>query len=370
MENRTNPSGPLCGVKILEFAGLGPVPFCGMLLADLGADIVRIDRPGTPDGGPADITSRGRRSITLDLKSAEGQKTAMALAARADILLEGFRPGVMEKLNLGPDALLAANPALVYGRMTGWGQDGPLAQAAGHDLNYVAITGALAAMGAADQPPAPPLNLVGDYGGGSLYLAFGVMAALHHAQKTGQGQVVDCAIVDGVISMMAPIHWLRQSGMWNEKKRQANILDGGAFYYGSYACSDGNFFTIGAIEPQFYALLRDKLGLKGEEWDNPFDQACWPDLRKKLAAIFAKETRSHWQDLLEGTDVCAGAVMDMVEAADHPHNKARQNLIDVDGILQPAPAPRFSKTPGAIAGPPPAPGADTDVVLKDWGIER
>jgi alpha-methylacyl-CoA racemase len=368
MEKHTNGSGPLQGLKILEFAGLGPVPFCAMLLNDLGADIVRIDRPGTPYGGPADITARGRRSIILDLKSETDQQTAKALCTKADALLEGFRPGIMEKLNLGPDVLLKDNPALVYGRMTGWGQEGPLAQAAGHDLNYIAITGALAAMGTADRPPAPPLNLVGDYGGGSLYLAFGVMAALHHAQKTGEGQVVDCAIVDGVMSLMAPIHWLRQNGMWDEKRRQANLLDGGAFFYGTYACADGKFFTIGAIEPQFYALLREKLGLAGEEWDTPYDQARWPDLREKLATIFAREPRAHWQDLLEGTDVCAGSVMDMVEAADHPHNRARQNLIEVDGILQPAPAPKFSKTPGAIAGPPPEPGADTDAILKDWDV--
>ncbi len=370
MRNNTRSSGPLTGLRILEFAGLGPAPFCAMLLNDLGADVVRIDRPGTPDGGPNDITSRGRRSITLDLKSAQDQKTALALSGKADALLEGFRPDVMEKLGLGPDTLLAANPRLVYGRMTGWGQDGPLAQAAGHDLNYIAITGALGAMGKADQPPAPPLNLVGDYGGGALYLAFGIMAALHHAQKTGEGQVVDCAIVDGVMSMMAPIHWLRQSGNWNAQARQANLLDGGAFFYASYACADGTFFSIGAIEPQFYAILREKLNLAGKEWDNPYDAERWPVLREKLAAIFIQHPRQYWQDLLEGTDACAAGVMDMVEAAEHPHNKARKNLIDIDGVLQPAPAPRFSKTPGAIAGPPPKPGADTDDVLKDWGINE
>ncbi len=368
MGNHTKPSGPLKGLKILEFAGLGPVPFCAMLLGDLGADVVRIDRPGTPDAGPSDITSRGRRSIILDLKSAHDQKTAHALVGKADALLEGFRPGVMEKLGLGPEILLAINPRLVFGRMTGWGQDGPLAQAAGHDLNYIAITGALGAMGEADRPPAPPLNLVGDYGGGALYLAFGIMAALHHVQKTGQGQVVDCAIVDGVMSMMAPIHWLRQTGMWNEKVRQANLLDGGAFFYASYTCADGKFFTIGAIEPQFYAILREKLGLDGKEWNTPFDAANWPDLRKKLAAIFIGHPRAHWQELLEGSDACAAGIMDMVEAAEHPHNKARKNLLEVGGIVQPAPAPRFSKTPGAITGPPPKPGADMDAVLKDWNV--
>ncbi len=368
MEKNTPPCGPLSGLKILEFAGLGPVPFCAMLFSDLGADVVRIDRPGTPDPGKVDIQARGKRSITLDLKSKTGRHTAHALAAKSDALMEGFRPGIMEKLGLGPDTLLGGNPALVYARMTGWGQDGPLAQAAGHDLNYIAITGALAAMGEADRPPAPPLNLVGDYGGGALYLAFGIMAALHHAQKTGEGQVVDCAIVDGAISLMTPIHWLRESGMWDAAKRQSNILDGGAFFYGTYACADGKYFTIGAIEPQFYALLREKLGLDGGQWDNPYEQSRWPVLRDKLAAIFIKHPRDHWQALLEGSDVCAAGVMDMVEAADHPHNKARQNLLEIDGVLQPAPAPRFSKTPGAIAGPPASPGADNEAILKDWGV--
>jgi alpha-methylacyl-CoA racemase len=368
MENHTKHAGPLEGLKILEFAGLGPVPFCAMLMSDLGADVVRIDRPGTRAGGPGDITSRGRRSIILDLKSSQDQETAQALARASDALLEGFRPGIMEKLGLGPDTLLEQTPRLVYGRMTGWGQDGPLAQAAGHDLNYIAITGALHAMGEADRPPAPPLNLVGDYGGGALYLAFGVMAALHHAQKTGEGQVVDCAIVDGVMSLMAPIHWLRETGMWNAEQRQGNILDGGAFFYANYTCADGKFFSIGAIEPQFYALLREKLNLIEAQWDSPFEASNWPDLREKLAAIFIQHPRAYWQYLLEGSDACAAGVLDMVEAAEHPHNMARQNLIKVDGVLQPAPAPRFSKTPGAIAGPPPEPGSNKDAILKDWGI--
>ncbi len=369
MQKQTKRSGPLVGVKVLEFAGIGPAPFCAMLLADQGADIVRIDRPGAQDGGPADITGRGKRSICLDLKSETDCRTARALMAKADIVLEGFRPGVMEKLGLGPDEALAANPALVYGRMTGWGQDGPLAQAAGHDINYIAITGALNAIGEADRPPPPPLNLLGDYGGGALYLAFGVLAALHHARQSGEGQVVDCAIADGVASLMAPIHWLRQSGRWDAAHRQANILDGGAFFYGTYACADGRFFSIGAIEPQFYALLREKLGLNEPEWDNPYDPARWPHLRQKLAGLFASEPRAHWGALLEGTDACAAGVMDMVEAADHPHNKARGTFVDIDGIMQPAPAPRFSRTPGAIAGAPPSPGKDNSTVLQDWGVD-
>ncbi len=368
MQKQTKPSGPLLGLKVLEFAGIGPAPFCAMLLADQGADIVRIDRPGAQDDGPADITGRGKRSIVLDLKSDEDRRTALALMARADAVLEGFRPGVMEKLGLGPEEALKANPALVYGRMTGWGQDGPLAQAAGHDINYIAISGALGAIGEADRPPPPPLNLLGDYGGGALYLAFGVLAALHHARQSGEGQVVDCAIVDGAASLMAPIHWLRQSGRWDAAHRQANILDGGAFFYGAYTCADGKFFTIGAIEPQFYALLREKLGLSGVEWDNPYDAARWPQLRQKLAAIFASQPRDHWCALLEGTDACAAGVMDMVEAAGHPHNQARRTIVEIDGIMQPAPAPRFSQTPGAIAGPPPRPGQDGDTVLQDWGV--
>ena len=368
MQSQTKRAGPLSGLKVLEFAGIGPAPFCAMLLADMGADIVRIDRPGADYDGPADITGRGKRSIILDLKSDAGRNTALTLIAKADALLEGFRPGIMEKLGLGPEPALAANPALVYGRMTGWGQYGPLAQAAGHDINYIAITGALFAIGEADRPPPPPLNLLGDYGGGALYLAFGVLAALHHARSSGVGQVVDCAIVDGVASLMAPIHWLRQSGRWDAAHRQANILDGGAFFYGSYACADGKFFTIGAIEPQFYELLREKLELTGAQWDNPYDAARWTDLRQQLAAIFARKPRAHWCTVLEGSDACAAGVLDMVEAADHPHNRARRTIVEIDGIMQPAPAPRFSQTPGAIAGAPPHPGKDGDAVRKDWGV--
>ncbi len=366
---RTSRRGPLASLRIVEFAGLGPVPFCGMLLGDLGAQIVRIDRPGTPDGGPAEITSRGRRSICLDLKDAKDRATALALMTRADAIIEGFRPGVMEKLGLGPDIVLRDNPALVYGRMTGWGQTGPLAHSAGHDLNYIALTGALYAMGEDNTPPAPPLNLVGDYGGGALYLAFGVMAALHHAGKTGQGQVVDCAITDGVASLMAPIHWLKQSGMWDTRHRQANILDGGAFFYACYTCADGKFLSIAAIEPHFYQLLRDKIGLDDKKWDDQYDRARWPQLRADLAKIIATKPRDHWQALLEGTDCCAVPVLSLAEAAAHPHNQARQSIVEMDGISQPAPAPRFSKTPGHIANPPPKPGADRDAILRDWGIE-
>ena len=358
--------GPLKGVKVVEFAGIGPGPFCGMLLSDLGADVVRIDRKGPGRASPADITARGRRSIALDLKRPEAVETCLRLMDSAEIIFEGFRPGVMERLGLGPDVALKRNPKLVYGRMTGWGQTGPLAQAAGHDINYIAISGALHAIGTGDKP-VPPLNLVGDFGGGALYLAFGLLAALTHARATGQGQVVDTAMTDGAASLMSMFYGMKAMGVWNGERR-ANLLDGGAHFYDTYQCSDGKWIALGSIEPQFYALLLEKAGLTDPAFGAQMDRSAWPDLKAKLAAVIARKTRAEWTAIMEGTDICFGPVMDLDEAPLHPHNLARETFVTVSGVVQPAPAPRFSATPGQIQGPPPAIGADTDTALTDWGL--
>ena len=358
--------GPLKGVKVVEFAGIGPGPFCGMLLSDLGADVVRIDRKGPGRASPADITARGRRSIALDLKRPEAVETCLRLMDSAEIIFEGFRPGVMERLGLGPDVALKRNPKLVYGRMTGWGQTGPLAQAAGHDINYIAISGALHAIGTGDKP-VPPLNLVGDFGGGALYLAFGLLAALTHARATGQGQVVDTAMTDGAASRMSMCYGMKAMGVWNGERR-ANLLDGGAHFYDTYQCSDGKWIALGSIEPQFYALLLEKAGLTDPAFGAQMDRSAWPDLKAKLAAVIVRKTRAEWTAIMEGTDICFGPVMDLDEAPLHPHNLARETFVTVSGVVQPAPAPRFSATPGQIQGPPPAIGADTDTALTDWGL--
>lgn len=362
-------SGPLNGVKVVEFAGIGPGPFCCMLLSDMGADVVRIDRKAGSRPLGNDIAARGRRSIALDTKDPADVAMALALIEKADVLIEGFRPGVMERLGLGPDVALARNPRLVYGRMTGWGQTGPLAQAAGHDLNYIALTGALYAMGKADRPPAPPLNLVGDFGGGALYLAMGVCAALFEAQRSGLGQVIDAAITDGTASMMAMMYGLRKSGIWTDD-RDANLLDGGAHFYDVYETKDGGFVSIGSIEPQFYALLLEKTGLK----DDPAFAAQmvkpgWPALSEKVAAVIKTRTRDEWSALMEGTDVCFAPVLSMAEAPKHPHNVARETFVERGGLIQPNVAPRFSRTPSAIQGPPGAPGADAAEILADWKID-
>ncbi len=360
--------GPLSGVKVVEFAGIGPGPFCCMLLSDMGADVVRIDRKGGRPTFKNDIPARGRRHVALDLKDANDVGVALAMTERADVLIEGFRPGVMERLGLGPDEALARNPRLIYGRMTGWGQTGPLAQAAGHDLNYIAISGALHAMGRKHEPPAPPLNLVGDYGGGSLYLAMGVCAALYEAQRSGKGQVIDAAITDGAASLMSVVYGLRASGIWTDE-RDDNLLDGGAPFYDTYKTKDGKFVSIGSIEPQFYALLLEKADLK----DDPafavqMNKPEWAATSEKLAAVIATKTRDEWTALMEGTDVCFAPVLSMAEAPTHPHNVARGTFVDVEGLVQPAPAPRFSRTPSAVQGPPGGMGAKTDEILTDWGI--
>lgn len=361
-------SGPLVGVKVLEFAGIGPGPFCCMLLSDMGADVVRIDRKGGRGSFKNDIPGRGRRSVALDLKDANDVNLALAMIEKADVLIEGFRPGVMERLGLGPDEALKRNRRIIYGRMTGWGQHGPLAEAAGHDLNYIALSGALHAMGRKGAPPSPPLNLVGDYGGGSLYLAMGVCAALFETAKSGKGQVIDAAITDGAASLMSIMYGLRASGLWSDE-RDANLLDGGAPFYDVYETKDGKFVAIGSLEPQFYALLLEKTGLAGDPvFAAQMDRGQWPAMTEKLAAVVAAKTREEWTALMEGTDVCFAPVLSMAEAPEHPHNKARGAFVEVGGLNQPAPAPRFSRTPGAVQSPPGEGGDQAASVLADWGV--
>jgi alpha-methylacyl-CoA racemase len=351
---------------VVEFAGIGPGPFCGMLLSDLGADVVRIDRKGGGRGSKFDVTGRGRRSVALDLKTPEAVEACLKLVEAADILFEGFRPGVMERLGLGPEVALKRNPKLVYGRMTGWGQFGPYSNAAGHDMNYIAITGALHAIGTKDKP-VPPLNLVGDFGGGALYLAFGLMAGVISARETGKGQVIDCAMSDGAASLMAMFYGMKAAGGWKEERR-ANLLDGGAHFYDTYQCSDGRWISIGSIEPQFYALLLEKTGINDPEFKNQMGREAWPELREKLATAIRSKTCEEWCALMDGTDVCFAPVLTLDEAPAHAHNAARQTFVAVDGVTQPAPAPRFSGTPGAIQGPPPAIGAHNESALADWGF--
>jgi len=359
--------GPLSGLKVVEFAGIGPGPFCGMLLSDLGADVVRIDRLGGRGGAKTDITSRGRRSVALDLKSPAAVEVCLKLMDKADACFEGFRPGVMERLGLGPDVALKRNPKLVYGRMTGWGQSGPYSQAAGHDINYIAISGALGAIGPAARP-SPPLNLVGDFGGGALYLAFGLLAAVIHARQSGQGQVVDCAMTDGAASLMAMFYGMKATGMWSDNRR-SNLLDGGAQFYDAYECADGKFISLGSIEPQFYALLLEKTGLKDDPaFQAQMDRAQWPAMKARLEAVIKTKTRDEWCAIMDGTDVCFAPVLSLEEAPKHPHNAARATFIEVEGVTQPAPAPRFSATPGAVQRPPSAIGAHTAEVLADWGV--
>jgi alpha-methylacyl-CoA racemase len=337
-----------------------------MLLSDLGADVVRIDRKGGGRGSKFDVTARGRRSVALDLKTPQAVEACLKLMETADAVFEGFRPGVMERLGLGPDVALKRNPKLVYGRMTGWGQFGPYANAAGHDMNYIAITGALHAIGT-EEKPIPPLNLVGDFGGGALYLAFGLMAGVISARATGKGQVIDCAMSDGAASLMSMFYGMKGSGGWSEDRR-ANLLDGGAHFYDTYQCSCGRWISIGSIEPQFYALLLEKTGVNDPQFKNQMSRADWPDLSAKLAAIIRTKTQDDWCELMDGTDVCFAPVLTLDEAPKHPHNVARQTFVEIEGVPQPAPAPRFSATPGAIQSPPPAIGAHNESALSDWGF--
>jgi alpha-methylacyl-CoA racemase len=366
--------GPLEGIKIVEFAGIGPGPFCCMLLADMGADVVRIDRTeaadlGTPTEARFALLARGRRSIALDLKKPEDVKVAKALVAKADALVEGFRPGVMERLGLGPDEMLKLNPRLVYGRMTGWGQEGPLAQAAGHDINYISLVGALNAIGQKNGPPVPPLNLVGDFGGGALYLAFGLACGLLEAKKSGKGQVVDAAMVDGAASLITGLFGGTASGAW-VNARGSNFVDGGAHFYGAYETKDEKYISIASIEVRFYEELLERLGMKDQIKTKQRDRAGWEAAKEQLAALFKTKTRDEWCKILEGTDVCFAPVLDVKEAMQHPHNKARGTFIEVDGIPQPGPAPRFSRTKPVVSRPPSRPGQHTDEVLSSWGVSR
>ncbi len=367
-------SGPLTGVKVLEIAGIGPGPFCGMLLADMGADLLRVDRlQGSDLGLPVepkyDIMSRGRRSIALDLKQPESIQTVLALAARADALIEGFRPGVTERLGLGPDACLARNPRLVYGRITGWGQDGPLAQAAGHDINYIALSGALHAIGRKDGAPVPPLNLIGDFGGGGMVLAFGIACALLEARASGKGQVIDAAMTEGAASLMAMFYGRMAAGHWRDQ-RGVNVLDTGAPWYDVYETADKKHVAIGSIEGRFYAELLQRLGLDAQTLPGQFEFQRWPELRAAFAAVFKQKTRDEWCREMEGTDVCFAPVLSLAEAPQHPHNKARGAFVDVDGVSQPAPAPRFSRTPGAIERGAPRRGEGGAQALADWGFSH
>lgn len=362
--------GPLTGVRVVELAGIGPGPFAAMLLADLGADVVRVDRPGGPVIGidPAfDLTNRNKRSVLVDLKDESGAGQVLDLVERADVLIEGYRPGVAERLGVGPDACLERNPRLVYGRMTGWGQDGPLAGRAGHDIGYIALTGTLSMIGRAGEPPTVPANLVGDYAGGSLYLVVGVLAALQHARTPeGRGQVVDAAIVDGAAHLATMIHGMLAAGSWQDR-RGSNLLDGGCPFYGSYETSDGRHMAVGALEPRFYEQFAELLGL-GEEAPDRNDPARWEELRALVADRFSTRTRAEWTEVFEGTDACVAPVLSLREAPGHPHLAARSTFVEHGGLTQPAPAPRFSATPVSVRGAPALPGADTEAVAADWDL--
>lgn len=364
--------GPLDGVKVIEVAGIGPGPFAAMLLADMGAEVLRVDRAGAarggdPDDPPGDLLNRGRRSVAIDLKQPQGLELLLSLVERSDALVEGFRPGVAERLGFGPEVCLDRNERLVYGRMTGWGQDGPYSAMAGHDINYIALAGVLDHLGRAGGPPTPPINLVGDFGGGGMLLAFGVVCALLEAGRSGQGQVVDAAMVDGAALLMTMMHGFAASGLW-EGERGTNMLDTGAHYYDVYETADGKWVSIGSIEPQFYAQLLALTGLDGEELANQHDRTAWPELKERLRSIFLTRTRGEWCEVFEGTDVCFAPVLSMHEAPMHPHNVERGTFVDVAGITQPGPAPRFSRTPGEIRRPPAHAGQHTDEALADWGV--
>jgi alpha-methylacyl-CoA racemase len=353
-------------------AGIGPAPMCAMLLADLGADVILIDRIadsglGIPVKAKYDLLRRGRPSVALDLKQPEAVKTVLRLVSAADAIIEGFRPGVMERLGLGPDVCLARNPRLVYGRMTGWGQDGPLAHASGHDINYIGLAGVLHAIGRKGEPPLPPLNLVGDFGGGALYLAFGVLAALLEREKSGRGQVVDAAMVDGAASLMTLMFGLHAAGRWVER-RGDNLLDSGAPFYEVYETSDGKYVAVGSLEPKFYRELLRLTGLEREDLPAQHDAASWPAMKQRFASILRTKTRDQWCRIMEGSEVCFAPVLSMAEAPAHPHNRHRGTFVEENGVIQPAPAPRFSRTPGAIQRPPSPSGADTISALRDWGF--
>jgi alpha-methylacyl-CoA racemase len=364
--------GPLQGIKIVEMAGIGPGPMCAMLLSDMGADVIRVDRVADPGLGMKrpprlDLLNRGRRSVAINVKSPEGREAVMRLIEQSEGLLEGFRPGVMERLGLGPDECMARNKQLVYGRMTGWGQDGPIAHAAGHDINYIALTGALHAVGPKDGPPVVPLNLFGDFGGGALYLAFGLACGIIEARQSGQGQVVDAAMTDGSASLMTMFYGMMASGSWNDT-RGSNAVDGGSHFYTVYETADGKYVSIGSIEAKFYAELLQRTGLDKAELPAQFDVDHWDELRERLTGVFKSKTRDEWVAIMEGSDVCFAPVLSLAEAPEHPHNRARETFIEVEGVVQPAPAPRFSRTPPAVQRRPSERGEHTDEALGDWGF--
>lgn len=364
--------GPLKGMRVVEIGSIGPGPFCAMLLADMGADVIRIDRKGTGHNFGKEkfnIMNRGRRSVTVDLKQKQGVETVLRLVEQADAMVEGFRPGVTERLGIGPVVCLKRNPKLIYGRMTGWGQTGPLADAAGHDINYIALSGALHSIGGKGQKPVPPLNLVGDFGGGGMLLAFGIMCAMYEAAQSGKGQVIDASMVEGSALMMTMFYGLYAAGGWSDQ-RGTNLLDSGAHFYDTYETSDGKWIAIGPIEPQFYRLLLEKMEVIDTVFDEQMNRERWPELKEMLAPLFKTKTRDEWCEILEGTDVCFAPVLSMSEAPKHPHSVERNSFVEVDGVIQPAPAPRFGRTKPKIEGPPPEPGQHNKTALIDWDFTQ
>ncbi|MEK9541211.1 MAG: CaiB/BaiF CoA-transferase family protein [Gammaproteobacteria bacterium] len=362
--------GPLKDIKVIEMAGIGPAPFCGMILADMGAEVISVERiTAAGRGSSADIASRGKKSIAVDIRKSEGQDIIKKLVESADVLIEGFRPGVMEKNNLGPDELLKINPKLIFGRMTGWGQNGPLANAAGHDINYIALSGVLGAIGKKDTPPPPPLNLIGDFGGGGMLLALGVCAALNTVNKEGKGQVIDAAMTEGSALLMSMMYGMLNSGIWTDS-RDSNLLDGAAHFYGCYECKDGKFVSIGSIEPQFYSLLREKMNIDEDIFDNQMDKNSWPALRENLENRFKEKTRDEWCQIMEGTDICFAPVLSMNEAINHEHNVERKSFFDLDNVVQPSPAPKFSYSESEVSHPPVKVGTHTKEIMISLGLEE
>ena len=362
--------GPLKDIKVIEMAGIGPAPFCGMILADMGAEVISVERiTAAGRGSGADIASRGKKSIAVDIRKPEGQEIIKKLIDSADVLIEGFRPGVMEKNNLGPDALLNINPKLIYGRMTGWGQTGPLANAAGHDINYIALSGVLGAIGKKESPPPPPLNLIGDFGGGGMLLALGVCAALNTVNKEGKGQVIDAAMTEGSALLMSMMYGMLSSGIWTDS-RDSNLLDGAAHFYGCYECKDGKFVSIGSIEPQFYALLREKMNIDEDIFDNQMDKTSWSALRENLEIRFKEKTRDEWCEIMEGTDICFAPVLSMSEAIKHDHNVERNSFFNLDNVIQPSPAPKFSYSKSEVSHPPVKVGTHTKEIMSSLGLDE
>ena len=362
--------GPLKDIKVIEMAGIGPAPFCGMILADMGAEVISVERiTAAGRGSSADIASRGKKSIAVDIRKPEGQDIIKKLVESADVLIEGFRPGVMEKNNLGPDELLNKNSKLIFGRMTGWGQSGPLANAAGHDINYIALSGVLGAIGKKDTPPPPPLNLIGDFGGGGMLLALGVCAALNTVHKEGKGQVIDAAMTEGSALLMSMMYGMLNSGIWTDS-RDSNLLDGAAHFYGCYECKDRKFVSIGSIEPQFYSLLREKMNIDEDIFDNQMDKNSWPTLRENLEIRFKEKTRDEWCQIMEGTDICFAPVLSMNEAINHKHNIERKSFFDLDNVIQPSPAPKFSYSESEVSHPPVKIGTHTKEIVISLGLEE